>query len=261
MDVYKKLNEITLYIDQNLDNEIYVADLGKMMGVNSYTFERLFSLLTGFTVGEYIRKRRLFMAGLDLYNEECFVMDVAIKYGYESATSFSRAFEAFHGIKPSKLDDISQLVVFPRITFDENAKITSTIEYKIVTLEDMTLYGLSIDVNNKNIKEMAPKLFEEAERKYGMPKYGLVTYENALREKCNCYMVLYEHQIPESKEVFVPGGKYLAFTIDSQETKDIQNTSDKFYLEFLPTCKYNLRETPEIEYYHDDITEFYVPIC
>ena len=61
---------------------------------------RVFSLLTNISLSEYIRKRRLSVASYDLYNDNLKVIDVAIKYGYENATSFSRAFSSFHGIKP-----------------------------------------------------------------------------------------------------------------------------------------------------------------
>lgn len=104
MNIYKVLNEITLYIDENLEYEIDYGVLAKKMGVNEYTMRRIFSLLTNITLAEYIRKRRLSNAGYDLYNGNLKVIDVAIKYGYDNATSFSRSFTAFHGIKPSQVN-------------------------------------------------------------------------------------------------------------------------------------------------------------
>lgn len=106
MNIYKCLNQITKYIDDNLENEIDYDVLAKIMGVNSYTMQKIFSLISGISLAEYIRKRRLSNAGYDLYETNAKVMDIAIKYQYDNATSFSRAFESFHDIKPSQVNKL-----------------------------------------------------------------------------------------------------------------------------------------------------------
>ena len=103
MNIYKCLNDITEYIDNHLEDKIDYDILAKMMGVNTYTLHRIFSLITGISLADYIRKRRLSMAGFDLYQTKSKIIDIAIKYKYENATSFSRAFEKFHEIKPSQV--------------------------------------------------------------------------------------------------------------------------------------------------------------
>ena len=102
MNIYKSLNKITEYIDNNLENKINYEILAKIMGVNSYTMQRIFSLISGITLGECIRKRRLSCAGFDIYETNAKIIDIAIKYQYDNPTSFSRAFETFHNIKPSQ---------------------------------------------------------------------------------------------------------------------------------------------------------------
>lgn len=265
MNIYKVLNDITKYIDDNLEDEIDYEAFSKMMGVNSYTVQRIFSLLTNVSLAEYIRKRRLSAAGFDLYNDNVKVMDVAIKYGYDNATSFSRAFEAFHGIKPSMVSKLSTLKEFPRIVFDENIKVTETMEYEIVNLDDLELYGVGIPTSNETISKDAPKFFEEFLNKYksiyGDVEYGMVSYILPEREICDKYYVLYNKKIDGFECIKIPAGKWLKFRINSREAKDIQEMSHKFYLDFLPSCKYNLRDIPELEYYHDGVTDFLVPIC
>ena len=264
MNIYKVLNEITKYIDDNLEEEINYDNLAKMMGVNVYTLHRIFSLLTNISLSEYIRRRRLSNAGFDLYNSKCKVMDIAIKYGYDNATSFSRAFESFHGIKPSKVTKLSKLKDFPRIVFNENIKVTETIEYEIVELKCFKLYGLYVSTSNETISYDAPKFFKDFKNKYkdiyGYPSYGMITYKLGEREFCEKYYVLYDKKIEDFQCVEIPAGKWLKFRINSYNEKDIQEMSNKFYLEFLPSCKYNLREIPELEYYHDGVTDFLVPI-
>lgn len=264
MNIYKVLNEITKYIDDNLEEEINYDVLARMMGVNTYTMQRMFSLLTNVSVAEYIRKRKLSVAGFDLYNSDDKIMDVAVKYGYDNATSFSRAFEAFHGIKPSMVNKQTTLKEFPRIVFDENIKVTETMEYEIVELEEMNLCGMHVVTSNQTIAKDAPKFFKEFEDKYrniyGDVQYGMVTYIMPERECCDKYYVLYDKDISVFEKINIPAGKWLKFRINSQVANEIQEMSHKFYIDFLPSCKYNLREVPELEYYHDGVTDFLVPI-
>lgn len=263
MNIYKALNEITDYIDKNLEEDIDYEILARMLGVNTYTMQRLFSALTGVTLSEYIRKRRLSNAGYDLYKDDSLVMDIAIKYNYENATSFSRAFEHFHGIKPSLVNKSTKLKNFPRIVFDENINFTTELEYEVVTLDELNLYGVKTKTNNHNIGYDAPKFFKETNDKYfntyGDINYGMITY-NETRDKCEYYYCLYDKKIPSFENVFIPKSKWLKFRINSQNPKEIQDVSHKFYKEFLPSVKYNLKELPELEYYHDDITDFLIAI-
>lgn len=264
MNIYKVLNEITLYIDNNLENKIDYNKLAKIMGVSTYTMQRIFSVITGIPIAEYIRKRKLSRAAYDLVTTNSKVMDIAIKYGYENGTSFSRAFELFHNIKPSEVKNSTNIKDFPRIIFDENIKINNDIEYSVVEMPNLTLYGQRIKTNNENINRDAPAFFKEMiakyQAKYGDIKYGLVMYKDSERMLCDSYYCLYDKPIPDFEKIDIPSSKWLKFTINSQTAQDIQAMSKKFYQEFFPSCKYNLKDIPEIEYYHDNITDFFVPI-
>lgn len=263
MNIYKVLNEITEYIDNHLEEKIEYDILAKMMGVNAYTLQRIFSLIAGLPLAEYIRKRRLSMAAGDLLKEKARVMDVAIKYQYDNATSFSRAFENFHEIKPSQVKSKKVIKNFPRIIFNEDVKKTNDIQYKIVELEEMILYGKGIKCTNATIGKLAPKFFsemkEEYTKLYGDIKYGMITYDDT-HDLCDGYYCLYDKEIKEFEKFVIPKSKWLVFFIASQEPIDIQDISHRFYLEFAPSSRYKLRGIPELEYYHDDVTEFLVPI-
>lgn len=264
MNIYKCLNDITEFIDNNLEEKINYDTLAKFIGVNTYTMQRIFSLIAGIPLSEYIRKRRLSNAGFDLYDTNAKVIDIALKYQYDNATSFSRAFETFHGIKPSLVNKLTKLKNYPRIIFDEEIKLTDELEYEIIELDAITLYGIGIKTTNDNIHDDAPKLYQKADKLYhdtfGEIPYGMVTYEDDMRENVNGYYILYTKKIPNSKEIIIPKSKWLKFRIHSQIASEIQEMSQKFYYEFLPSCKYNLKEIPELEHYHDDITDFLVPI-
>ena len=263
MNIYKSLNEITKYIDENLEEKIKYEDLAKILGVNVYTMQRLFTMIAGLSLSEYTRKRRLSNAGYDLYEGGLKVIDVAFKYQYESATSFSRAFEKYHGIKPSLVNKETKLKNFPRIVFDEEIKLATELKYEIITLDEMDLYGVGVTTNNDKIKIDAPIFFRNTENKYldkfGKVKYGMITYDNE-REESQKYYCLYDKKIKEFEHIKIPKSKWLRFRINSRKAEDIQEISHKFYKEFLPSVKYNLKELPELEYYHDDKTDFLVAI-
>ena len=263
MNIYKSLNEITEYIEKNLEEEIDYEVLAKKLGVNVYTMRRLFTMIAGISLSEYIRKRRLSCAGYDLYEGNLKIIDVAFKYQYDNATSFSRAFERFHGIKPSLINKETKLKNFPKIVFNEDINLTTELNYEIINLEEMDLYGVSITTNNGEIGKNAPLFFRQTEdkylNKYGEVKYGVITYDLD-REETQKYYCLYDKKIDEFEHIKIPTSKWLRFRINSQDAKDIQNISHKFYGEFLPSVKYNLKELPELEYYHDGITDFLVAI-
>lgn len=263
MNIYKSLNEITNYIDNNLEEKIDYEVLAKFLGVNTYTMQRLFTMIAGISLSEYIRKRRLSNAGFDLYSEKYKVMDVAMKYGYDNATSFSRAFEKFHGAKAGSVNKQTKLKNFPKIVFNENIEIITEVDYEIISLDELNLYGVGITTNNKKIGHDAPLFFRKTEtkyqEKYGEVKYGMITY-NTIREESQKYYCLYDKEITEFEHIKIPKSKWLKFRINSQKADNIQSMSHKFYKEFLPSCKYNLKELPELEYYHDGVTDFLVAI-
>ena len=265
MNIYKSLNEIIEYIEQNLENKIDYNDLAKILGVNEYTMQRIFSLLCNISISEYIRKRRLSNAGFDLYHSNEKLIDIAIKYQYDNPTSFSRAFEKFHGIKPSMVKlNFEKLNIFTKIIFDEKIVEQKNIEYSIITLNEFILYGKGIKTSISSISKDAPEYFTRFNNtysdKYGHPHYGMTVYEKRF-ESCNLeYWILYNKKIENFKEYHFPKSKWISLKVSSQEAIYIQNTINSFYTEFLPSSKYNLKNLPELEYYHDDITEILIPI-
>ena len=89
------------YIEDNITEELSIQEIAEKAYFSSFHFQRVFHTLCGFTVGEYIRNRRLSIAAQELSKADVKVIDVAIKYGYNSPDSFTRAFTKFHGIPPS----------------------------------------------------------------------------------------------------------------------------------------------------------------
>ena len=97
MDWVKTINNAIAYMENHLTDDITLADMAKSVNISAFHFQRAFSLLTGMTPAEYIRKRRLSQAGAEIANGSERVIDIAMKYGYNSPESFTKAFIRFHG--------------------------------------------------------------------------------------------------------------------------------------------------------------------
>ena len=261
MNIYVELNKIIEYIELHLEEKIDYKEIAKMIGVNDYTFQRLFSLITNVTMTEYIRNRRLSNAGQELYLDNEKIIDIAIKYQYDSPTSFSRAFEKFHGIKPSQVKKKPEkLKMYTKLHFNEESECNKNVEYKIIEKEQMLLYGKYKNTTTEKIKKDAPEFFEKMHEKCGYPIYGMVEYEDQERRYVKRYWVLYEERIKGLEQVIIPQSKWIEIKIKSNEAKDIQEVSETFYKDFLPSCKYCLKDLPELEFYHDNVTDFLIPI-
>ncbi|WP_455537821.1 helix-turn-helix transcriptional regulator [Terrisporobacter sp.] len=100
MEWLDKLNESIKYIEKNLEGDISYEEATKLACCSTYHFQRMFSYIAGVTLSEYIRNRKMTKAAVDLQNGEK-VIDVSLKYGYESPTAFNRAFKKVHQVSPS----------------------------------------------------------------------------------------------------------------------------------------------------------------
>ena len=133
MDSLKKMNEALSYIEENLTHDIDLKEVARLALCSEYHFQRMFSFLAGVTLSEYIRRRRLTLAAFELTNSNLRIIDLAVKYGYSSADSFTRAFQSLHGITPSTARNNNQsLKAYPRITFQLSIKGGIEMNYRIV---------------------------------------------------------------------------------------------------------------------------------
>ena len=100
MDWTEAIGKAITFIEEHIMEDLSVGEIAKQVCISPFYFQKGFSLLCGFTVSEYIRKRRLALAGAELVSTDVKVIDAALKYGYDSPDSFTKAFTRFHGITP-----------------------------------------------------------------------------------------------------------------------------------------------------------------
>lgn len=142
MDWIVGLQKAIDYIEDNLTETIDYEMVAAQSYSSSYHFQRVFSILCGFTIGEYIRNRRLSLAGAELATSDAKVIDVALKYGYESPDSFAKAFQKFHGILPSQAkNNGSMLKSYSRLVLKFSLEGGTIMNYRMETKPQLTLLG------------------------------------------------------------------------------------------------------------------------
>lgn len=129
------------YVEAHITEDIDYAEAARQSYSSSYHFQRVFSLLCGMTLGEYIRRRRLTLAGAELSAGETKVIDAALRYGYDSPDSFARAFAKFHGITPSQACRGGQIRAFSRLTVKLVLEGGTMMNYRIETKSELILTG------------------------------------------------------------------------------------------------------------------------
>lgn len=129
------------YIEMNLNDKLEYKQIAAQAYSSEYHFQRMFSYITGYTLGEYIKNRRLYLAALDILKGEK-IIDVAFKYDYDNPDSFAKAFKIFHGILPSEMKiKVSNPVVFPPLKLPELQKTINGIVFKIKEVRTHELLG------------------------------------------------------------------------------------------------------------------------
>jgi len=143
MDWLSRMNAVVSYIEENLDDVIDHDKLAKIACCSAHNFFRMFSFITDVSLSEYIRRRRLTLAALELQNSNIKVIDLALKYGYDSPISFTRAFQVLHGVTPTKARaDGVMLKAYPKITFQISIKGEKEMDYRIESKETFQVFGI-----------------------------------------------------------------------------------------------------------------------
>ena len=160
MEWLKRMNLVLDYIENNLDGEITDNKIAMLSASPKGMFQRFFAIITDMTLSEYIRKRKLTQAAVDIRNTDQKVIDIAVKYGYNSANAFSSAFKNFHGITPSEArisDNGSRIQSFQRFTLKLVLSIKggNDMQYRIIEAEDILRKMVGKEHSQKHLNEVA----------------------------------------------------------------------------------------------------------
>lgn len=162
-NIAQRLNQVIEYIEDHLTEEIDPEVIEKISCCSYYDVARMFSLIADINISDYIRKRRLTLAGVELKHDHTKVVDVAVKYGYDSPVSFARAFQAFHGFNPSLANkEGAVLNVFPRLVYQIHVK--GVID--VLKNETFTVQGREYEASYFGEMDMKSWSFAYTRRKY-----------------------------------------------------------------------------------------------
>lgn len=274
MEYYESLNKVVKTIEDNLENEISYEDLAKIIGTSSYTLQRIFAFLTGITLTEYIRKRRLSRAIEDLTLTDAKIIDIAIKYGYDSGISFSNAFKKMHGVTPTAVrKENMPLKIFPIIHFEPITNVVDELEFRIVNLDKQTLYGVTTGIIDADDKKTIADLYQKIETN-GMKQY-MIENSNGKELYYGASETVFDGEVSEKyryyilgtkpKEEFVkfelPKSTWACFKLNSTKQEDILKLYNTIYTKWLPNSKYEqILPYSELEIYYHDYCELCIPV-
>lgn len=261
---YKLLNDMINYIEDNLDGEIDNKKLSKIVGVNDYSLQRIFVFLTGISISEYIKKRKLSKAFEDIKNSNDKIIDISAKYGYNSATAFNRAFKKLFNITPTECRNTKIHKSIPIIHFEENMiDSNSNFYYEISTVKDTVIYCyhlISDDYHNLHYK--IRQLYSEINETGEHSKYKKVGLYGIYLEKDNKFHYLLGTSIYNKglEKYEINSGKYAVFKIENVNQKNIVSLQEKIYKEWFKSTNYKIGKNDTFEYYDEKYCYIYASI-
>jgi AraC family transcriptional regulator len=253
------------YMESKMEESLSIEDIAKVAYSSPFHFQRMFYMLTGLTVADYIRKRRLTLAAQELAISKVKVLDVALKYGYDSPEAFAKAFRKAHGITPSAAREPGvQLKASPRLSFHLSLKGDKEMEYKIVEKEAFTVIGKSFEVTIKdgeNLRKI-PLFWDEANKDGTTDKLieigvaqdilGICAEMDHAQEKFS-YWIAVEVQpgtdTQEFKSTVIPAASWAVFTSAGPMPHAIQQLWERIFQEWFPGTGYEHTGGPEFELY------------
>ena len=252
---FEYLNEMIEYIEKNLTEEIEYKELAKIVGVSEYNLQRIFIFLTNISLSEYIRKRRLSKAFEELKTTNIKIIDLALKYQYESNISFSRAFKKLFGIMPSECKtNNKQFKLFPILKFNDNDNYRE-LNYEIKEIDTIQIYCKKIaSYRHDDSLYKIRKLYKEIKENGLYKKFNEVGQYGVSFSRDNEYIYLVGCKIKykDTEKFIIKKGKYAVFNVGSREQKDIVKTDNEIYSRWFPSTNYNIMEDMNIELYTEN---------
>lgn len=245
------------YIEKNLDGSLDIEDIAAKAALSSFYYQRIFSAMCDMTVGDYIRSRRMTLAAQELSSTDAKVIDVALKYGYDSPDSFAKAFSRFHGIAPSKARETgAKLRSIAPLHIKISMEGGKMLDYQIVEKPQFTVMGVKRKFFDETSYQEVPKFWQEwlsqGEDRPVMGVFGLCKDMNG-REFEYWIADLYQpwKDIPEGCETTViPGGLWAVFTCRGPIPENFQKLNTQIWTEWLPNLKgYKLAGSYNLEVY------------
>lgn len=243
------------FIEKNLTQEMNIEDIAKQAALSCFYYQRIFGALCGMTVGEYIRARRMTMAAQELACSENKVIDIAVKFGYDSPDSFAKAFQRFHGITPTQArESVAKLRSFAPLHIKLTLEGGNMLDYQIVEKAPFTVVGIKKRFDAETSYSEIPKFWSEwmKDTKGMKGTFGICSDMDG---KTFDYWIadLYEpwKDIPQGCSIYqVAGGLWALFPCKGPLPESMQSVNTQIWSEWLPSLQgYALAGNYSLELY------------
>ncbi|WP_017186248.1 AraC family transcriptional regulator [Alkalibacillus haloalkaliphilus] len=280
MDSLKQMNEAIDYIEKHLDNEIDYSQVAQKAQCSEYHFKRMFSFLAGIPLSEYIRRRRMTLAAMELKSGSNKIIDIALKYGYSSPNSFARAFQQVHGFMPSEIKEQSySLKSYPKLTFQLTVRGVNEMDVRMIEKKPFSIVGIKqrMKVKDNDVDPEVVKLWEtttddtiqELAELSDLQPPGILhvlTNYTSDDEDENEGEIDYFFGVATTKatpspytRLEVPKHTWAIFEVEG-DWEAVETTWQRIYSEWFPSSKYEHAEAPEIVSSKDEVSEIWIPV-
>lgn len=261
-------------IENSLQGEVNAQKIAKQVYLSPVFLQKGFSIMTGYSIGEYVRNRRLYQAAVDLKMTNKKVIDIAVKYGYETPESFTKAFTRFHGVTPSQARAGADIKTFLRLKICIQVTGGNKMNVKIVKMFPFKVIGFLKEFACEKSFEQIPAFWDEICEKYaanvyagnppanpceqalidnGIGEYGICV-DRGYGEGRLAYIIAGKYtggEVPKEMTVYeFDGGEWAIFDCIGPMPNAIQEMTSRIYQEWLPG-------NPDYELGGDAIVEWY----
>lgn len=282
MDWIRGLQRAIDYMEENLTEDLDFAVIAEQAYSSSFHFQRTFTLLTDMTVGEYIRNRRLSLAGEEFSANDVKVIDLALKYGYDTPESFTKAFTRFHGITPSGAHQKgARLKSFNRLSITISLKGGKVMEYQILERDSFKVLTKVKSFLHDECGDKIPMFWSKCKEDGSLKvlcenssqdtllglcepeKKGEKSFRYGIGIECN-----HEITVPDGFELWtLPANTWAVFQCVGPMPTAIQDMWKKIYSEFFPQSEYepidgtDFERTPDGDTQSNEyVSEIWIPV-
>lgn len=264
MDMLATMNTIIEYIEEHLLEELHMPMIAQMACYSETDIQKTFYALTNISIPEYVRRRRLTLAAYELQDGRLSVLEVALKYGYTSPDSFTRAFKQIHGVTPSAIKKGDCILkAYGKITFVLTIKGVNAMNYKIVEKEEMHIIGFKKWFSTENDQQLQeiPKMWDSITEGMREKITELSNNDGVIGLCADMYDGGFDYWIgcmsdkscpQEFEEMTIPASTWAVFEVIGAIRplpNSMQDIWKRIYSEWLPNSGYEHAMIPEIEYY------------
>lgn len=256
----ESLRDAISYMEAHLTEELTIKEIAQHVHYSPYYFQKGFALLCGFTVSEYLRCRRLALAASELVATEQKIIEIALKYGYQSPDSFTKAFLRFHGCTPREARNGHPIKSFAPLSIKFSLEGGNTMAYKIVEKDAFQVIGVEKTFAYENAAEDVPQFWQEFQQspkaKEISPQFGINSDETMAGNEFTYLIGDYaENRSSEPKDFIIkeiPAFTWAIFSCKGPMPETMPAVNRMIYEEWLPnSADYEIAAGYCVERYED----------